>query len=206
MTLILGLTGGIASGKSTVSRFFQSLTIPVIDADIVAREVMKPGSDTLKKVSETFGVSVIKEDGTLNRKKLGSIVFHDSKKLSDLNQIVHGAVYQLMEKEKQSLIDAGHDLIVMDIPLLFETGYDQRVDEVMLVYVDQATQIKRLMTRDQLSVPEAEARIRSQWAMEDKVAKADTIIDNTGTIEKTKEQVHEWIIQKGFSAPDIPMV
>lgn len=202
MTLILGLTGGIASGKSTVSRFFQSLTIPVIDADLAARQVMEPGSDTLTKVAEAFGPTVIKKDGTLDRKRLASIVFHDSEKRKLLNQLVHGAVYLLMEQEKDRLIEEGHALIVMDIPLLYETGYDQQVDEVMLVYVDQQTQIKRLMKRDRMSLTEAEARIRSQWPMEDKVAKAATLIDNTGTIEETKEQVQQWIVQKGFSGPD----
>lgn len=200
MTFVLGLTGGIASGKTTVSNHFKKLQIPVIDADIVARKVMEPGQAALQKVVAAFGQDVLKADGTLNRKKLGEIVFGNPKKLEQLNNIVQKEIYSHILSEKEKFIRKGVPLLVLDIPLLFEAGYEDDVDEVMVVYTTHENQLERLMKRNQLSEAEAQARIQSQLPLHVKKEKADSVIDNNGAVEKTLEQVDAWLSkQKGIS-------
>lgn len=194
MTKVLGLTGGIASGKSTVSNVFKEHGIPVIDADIVAREVTKAGEPAVEEIRQAFGNQVIQEDGEIDREKLGAIVFESDEKRVILNKIVHGDIGKRIRKKRRQLIDEGHKLIVLDIPLLFEASYEDDVDEVMVVYVDSETQKERLVKRDpHLSEEDALNRIESQMSLEVKAERADTLIHNEGTIEETIQQVEKWL-------------
>lgn len=203
MTFVLGLTGGIASGKTTVSNHFKTLQIPVIDADIIARKVMEPGQAALQKVVAAFGQDILLADGTLNRKKLGEIVFTHPEKLEQLNKIVQKEIYTHILSEKEKFIMKGVPLIVLDIPLLFEAGYEDEVDEIMVVYTTHENQLKRLMKRNQLSEAEAQARIQSQLSLNVKKEKADSVIDNNGSVEKTLEQVDAWLSEQKGISPNI---
>lgn len=194
MTKIVGLTGGIASGKSTISNYFKEKQIPVIDADRIAHEVMKAGEPTVEEIRQAFGNEVIQEDGEINRDKLGAIVFESDEKRDTLNRIVHQEIRKRIKEQRDQLIEEQHPLIVLDIPLLFEAGYEEEMDEVLLVYVDQETQIDRLLTRDaHLTRQDALNRIQSQMPLEEKVKRADTRISNEGTVEETIQQVEKWL-------------
>lgn len=152
MTYTLGLTGGIATGKSTVTRFFRQHDIPVVDADVIAREVVEPGTDGLAEIVKTFGKEILLEDGSLNRKKLGEIIFKDEDKREMLNKILHQEIHQKMMMAKEKWESERVPLIVFDIPLLYEADYQNTFDAIMVVYVPEKTQIARLMERDELTV------------------------------------------------------
>lgn len=196
MTYTLGLTGGIATGKSTVSRFFRQHDIPVVDADVIAREVVEPGTDGLAEIVKTFGTEILLEDGSLNRKKLGEIIFKDEDKREMLNQILHQEIHQKMMMAKEKWENERVPLIVFDIPLLYEADYQSTFDAIMVVYVPEKTQIARLMERDELTVQQARDRIASQLPIEEKKARADIVIDNSQTIADTYEQVQNWLIEQ----------
>ncbi|PRY84002.1 dephospho-CoA kinase [Alkalibacterium olivapovliticus] len=198
MTFVLGLTGGIATGKSSASSFFKKKGIPVVDADIGAREIMEPGQKTYAKVIGLFGDTILNENRTIDRKKLGSIVFNDKDKMDQLNAVVRKDIYDWIQKEKEGFINSGYPLIVLDIPLLYEAGYDSEVDAVMVIVTNEATQLKRLMERDNISESEAISRIKSQHPISSKQIKADIVIDNNGTIEQTYEQLNTWLTQNGY--------
>ncbi|HGH7180841.1 dephospho-CoA kinase [Bacillus luti] len=189
MTVVIGLTGGIASGKSTVSEMFRELSIPVIDADVIAREVVEQGKPAYNKIVETFGTEVLQQDGELDRPKLGSIVFYNEEKRLQLNKIVHPAVREEMNTQKEMYIKKGVQAIVLDIPLLFESKLTSLVDRVLVVAVTPNTQLNRLMKRNNFSEKEATARIQSQMPLEEKVKNADEVINNDGTIMGTKTQL-----------------
>lgn len=194
MTKILGLTGGIASGKTMVSDFFKSKNFPVIDADVIAHDVMKAGTPTVEKIRTVFGEEVIQADGEIDRKKLGSIIFADPEKRKELDSIVHGEVIRELERQKEQLIQEKVPLIVLDIPLLYEVGYENKVDEVMVIYVDRPTQKERLLKRNpDLSAEEAENRINAQLSLEEKAKRANVLVDNRGSRENTRQQVTEWL-------------
>jgi dephospho-CoA kinase len=195
MALIIGLTGGIASGKSTVSQMLLDMGIPVIDADIEARNVVAIGQKAYHQIVDTFGKEILSENGELDRVKLGSIVFHDEGKRLQLNAIVHPAVRERMSLEKVRLLNFGHHVVVLDIPLLFESRLTQLVEKTILVFVDEKVQLQRLMARNQLTVSDATARIQSQMSLRDKIKLADEVINNNGTIEETKIQLIR-ILQK----------
>ncbi|WP_332689754.1 dephospho-CoA kinase [Halalkalibacter lacteus] len=198
--MFIGLTGGIASGKSTVSKMIQSKGIPVIDADKIAREVVEPGTKALRAIIDHFGEDVVNQDGTLARKKLGSIIFEHPKEREVLNQIVHPAVRNRMNELKTQLLDEGARTIVYDIPLLFESNLFHLVEKVLLVYVDEEIQLSRLIERDQAGIEDAKQRIASQMLLRDKRSKADAVIDNSFTLEETKKQLdsilNKWSIEK----------
>ena len=200
MTVVIGLTGGIASGKSTVSKMFQGFHIPVIDADIIAREVVEPGKEAYNEIVKAFGKEVLGENGELDRPKLGSIVFYNEEKRLLLNDIVHPAVRKEMNAQKDRYIKENAQAVVLDIPLLFESKLTSLVDQILLVYVDNETQITRLMERNNFTEEEAKARISSQMPLQEKIALADKVINNNGTIEETKAQLSnilkEWNIIK----------
>ncbi|MFC6464589.1 dephospho-CoA kinase [Marinilactibacillus sp. GCM10026970] len=198
MTYVLGLTGGIASGKSTVSRYFLKHNIPVVDADVGARIVIEPGTEALEKVQNLFGEEILLENGELNRKKLGELIFSDPLKRKQLNDCLSYYIREWILSEKDRLITSGHELIVLDIPLLFEAGYKKDVDEIMVVAVDKETQLARLMKRNKLSQAEALQRIESQMELSEKVDQSDYVIYNNGTLENTMSQVDEWLISKGY--------
>ncbi len=194
MTKILGLTGGIASGKSTVSKYFKSLNVPLIDADVVAHDVMSAGEPVVFEIAETFGDEYILENGEIDRTKLGDLVFANPDQRRLLNEIVQGEIRQEINRRKEIALADDPDLIVLDVPLLFEGGYDKYVDLVMVVYVDGPTQKERLLKRNtDLNEEDAENRIKSQMPLEMKAEKADVIIDNNGTIEETVDQIRSWV-------------
>lgn len=189
MALIIGLTGGIASGKSTVARMLFELGLPVIDADQIAREVVEVGEEAYLQIVEKFGEEILQENKTIDRAKLGAVVFNDEEKRKLLNSIVHPAVRKKMLEQKEQYVKKGEKTIVLDIPLLFESNLTHLVDKVVVVYVDDDIQLERLMARNGFSKEEAEARIKAQMPLKEKVAKADAVINNNGTIEQTKEQL-----------------
>jgi len=200
MTVVIGLTGGIASGKSTVSEMFRELSIPVIDADVIAREVVEQGKPAYNKIVEVFGAEVLQQDGELDRPRLGSIVFYNEEKRLQLNKIVHPAVREEMNRKKEMYIKEGMQAVVLDIPLLFESKLTSLVDRVLVVAVKPHTQLERLMKRNNFSEEEATARIQSQMPLEEKVKNADEVINNDGTIMGTKTQLQ--VILKNWNIID----
>jgi dephospho-CoA kinase len=187
---LAGLTGGIATGKTTVGNFFREKGVYIIDADLIAREVVKKGMPAWGMIKEEFGDEILGEDGELDRKKLGSIVFSSKEKIQKLNSIVHPFVRERMMAEIERTISMEKD-ILLDIPLLFENGIHQWLRPVILVYAPLEVQIERLMKRDGLSREECEKRIKAQMPIEEKKKLADYIIDNSSDISKTKRQVEE---------------
>jgi dephospho-CoA kinase len=188
--VIVGLTGGIATGKSTVTQMLRELGAYVVDADVWARRVVEPGSDGLREIVESFGQTVLKADGSLDRAALANIVFHDASARERLNAITHPRVRAGMKEETESY-QAAHpgEPVIWDVPLLFEGETRRLVDRTILVYTDETTQLARLMARNGYSEEEAVARIRSQMPIEEKRTLADYVIDNTGTLDYTREQV-----------------
>jgi dephospho-CoA kinase len=190
--LIVGLTGGIGSGKTSAARIFVQLGVRLVDSDVLARIVVEPGRPALSKIRERFGAGVISSDGTLSRENLRDIVFHDARALSDLNAIVHPAVYEEMAAEvKAYRKDPGDAILMLDIPLLFESGGDKIVDRVVVVWVDRETQIARLIARDGFSREAAINRIEKQMDLDEKKRRADFVVDNTGTFEDLERRVGE---------------
>jgi dephospho-CoA kinase len=190
--LIVGLTGGIGSGKSSAARIFVKLGIRLVDSDVLARTVVEPGRPALSQIRERFGDGVINGDGTLCREKLRDIVFQDARALTDLNGIVHPAVYAEMGREMAEYRkNPGNTILMLDIPLLYESGGDRIVDKVVVVWVDRQTQIQRLMARDGFSRDEAVNRIEKQMDLDEKKRRADLVIDNTGTLEELERRVGE---------------
>lgn len=190
--MLLGLTGGIATGKSTVSTIFKERQIPVVDADVIAHQVVAVGSTGLKQVITQFGKQLLNADGSLNRTELGRIVFNDSKKLTKLNQIMQPLIKTEIQHQVEQL-KLNHDIIILDAPLLFEQGYDKSVDQIMVVSVPAPMQLQRLMERDHIDRSQAMAKIQSQMSLDKKVAKATIVIDNSGTVSETKQQVLQWL-------------
>lgn len=189
MSLILGVTGGIASGKSTVSRFFSQRGIPVVDADEVAREAVLPGSKGLNRISEAFGKELLLKDGTLNRSKLAQLIFADSKKREQLNAILQADIRERIMEKISMFKKANPPLIVLDIPLLYEEHYENLVDLVLVVTVPYHIQKKRLMNRQALTAAEAEQRIFAQMPLSQKENLADIVIENKESIEALEKRL-----------------
>ncbi|WP_100402133.1 dephospho-CoA kinase [Bacillus sp. FJAT-42315] len=194
MVNIIGLTGGIASGKSTVSQILEGKGFTIVDADVAARAVVEPGQPALTQIIETFGEGILQEDGSLDRLKLGKRIFNNEAERKKLNGIVHPAVRQFMLAEKEAAIEAGKKTIIMDIPLLFESQLTWMVEKVIVVYVNEDTQLHRLMARNDFDEATAKSRISSQLSLDDKAAQADVVINNNGTLEETKEQLEQILI------------
>jgi dephospho-CoA kinase len=191
MTLVIGLTGSIASGKSTISSMFKELQIPVIDADKIARDVVEPGEEAYDEIVKEFGKSILLENQSIDRKKLGSIIFTNEEKRGKLNSIVHPAIRKRMLAEKEAYIKARYKCVVMDIPLLFESKLTHFVEKILVVYVDEHIQLKRLISRDGSSEEEALQRICSQIPVREKIELADAVINNNGTIDESFEQLKD---------------
>lgn len=185
----IGLTGGIASGKSTVVSMLRQYGAAIIDCDIIARDVVLPGSKGLQAVVRAFGPQALLSDGTMNRAYIGSIVFTNPAKKQELEEILFPLIRQEIRIKITQLEKAGEAVAFLDMPLLFEVKYHSYVDEVWLVYVDAATQLTRLMARNGYTKEEALARIRSQFPIDKKRALSQVIVDNTASLEKTEEQV-----------------
>ncbi|MUK86886.1 dephospho-CoA kinase [Ornithinibacillus sp. L9] len=191
MALIIGLTGSIASGKSTVSLMFDDLNIPVIDADKISREVVKPGESAYHEIVKAFGTEILRDDQTIDRKELGAIVFANETKRKTLNHIVHPAVRERMLYYRDSLVEDGEKCVVLDIPLLFESKLTHLVDKTIVVYVDEKTQLQRLMERDGFSENEALQRMNAQIPVKEKAALADAVINNNGTKYESFQQLEK---------------
>ena len=185
----IGLTGGIASGKSTVLTYFKDKGIPYIDADIVAREVVEPGTKGLKAIVDTFGSHVLQDDGTLNREALGAIVFHNEEKRQLLNSCLKTHIRNRILELTSQYESVNTPILIYDIPLLVEGEWYTMMDEVWLVYVNESIQIERLMSRNRFSKEDALARIKSQMRLDDKRSFADLIIDNNGTPQALTAQL-----------------
>lgn len=191
----LGLTGGIATGKTTISNYLKSINIPVLDADEYARKVVEPGTPGLAEITNTFGEQVLRADGSLNRKLLGQIVFNDSSSRQTLNDITHPRIQQMMADELHRLAEQQIPLVILDIPLLLENKNVAGADAVMVVTIPESLQLTRLMQRNNLTEKEAQSRISAQMPLVEKEKLADFVIDNSGTISSTQKQV-EKVIQK----------
>lgn len=191
----LGLTGGIATGKTTISNYLKSIDIPVLDADEYARKIVEPGTPGLAAITNTFGEQVLRADGSLNRKLLGQIVFNDSSARQTLNDITHPRIQQMMADELHRLAEQQIPLVILDIPLLLENKNVAGADAVMVVTIPESLQLTRLMQRNNLTEKEAQSRISSQMPLVEKEKLADFVIDNSGTISSTQKQV-EKVIQK----------
>jgi dephospho-CoA kinase len=190
---VVGLTGGISTGKSTVSNLLRSKDLPIVDADVIARQVVEPGSSSLSQIVKTFGPEVLQDDGSLDRKKLGSIVFNDEEKRKKLNGIVHPAVRKAMLLGVVKYWMAGHKVCVVDVPLLIESGLWRFVATTVVVYCDPETQLTRLMKRDGSTREEASSRLNSQKPITEKLQYADYVIDNSGNQDQLRKNVDEFV-------------
>jgi dephospho-CoA kinase len=186
---LIGLTGGVGSGKSTVSGFLRELGARVIDADEAARAVVEPGTPGFEAVAAEFGPEVVR-DGGLDRQRLAEIVFHDKKALERLNAIVHPLVREWIAARLAEAADEGVEIVVQDVPLLFENGYEPMFKSTILVYVPEALQVERLVGR---GMPEADARARiaNQLPIDSKRPRATHVIDNSGSREQTRAQTEK---------------
>lgn len=195
MTKILGLTGGIAMGKSTISNFLRDKGIPIVDADEIAHAVLEFKAVKVQLV-KAFGTPILNEQKQIDRKQLGKIVFGESKKLGELNQIVQPVIRQEIIRQLKSFTT--ESVVVLDAPVLFEQGYETLVDCIMVVSTTPAEQLRRLMERDHLTREDAQKRIDAQMAIEIKQKKADVTIDSSGSIEATQKQVIEWLVKQNL--------
>lgn len=195
----IGLTGGIASGKSTVSQYLVKRGAVLIDADVISREMMMPGHPVLAAVVQTYGPSILNPDGTLNRKKLGGIIFSNPQERKVLEAITHPAIREEMRQRmvKFEAVDPQR-LVVADIPLLYESKLEDLYDEIMVVYVPRQIQLNRLMLRDNLNPQEAEDRLNAQMDIEVKREMADILIDNSLGIDETERQIDIFWRDKGL--------
>jgi dephospho-CoA kinase len=200
--LVVGLTGGIASGKSTVSRMFVDEGVPVICADELARDAVRPGSAALEEIRRTFGEQVLAEDGSLDRAAMARLVFQDKARRKLLESIIHPRVAEEQQKKLQRLEYEGHRMAIIDVPLLYESGWEKAFDLVIVVYVPRDIQEQRLMERDGISLEDARARLNAQMAIPEKKKRADRVIDNTRNKAHTLAQVKEILVQlKALAQP-----
>ncbi|MBG3348981.1 dephospho-CoA kinase [Staphylococcus aureus] len=197
MPKVIGLTGGIASGKSTVSELLSVFGFKVVDADKAAREAVKKGSKGLAQVREVFGDEAIDENGEMNRRYMGDLVFNHPEKRLELNAIIHPIVRDIMEEEKQEYLKQGYN-VIMDIPLLFENELENTVDEVWVVYTSESIQMDRLMQRNNLSLEDAKARVYSQISIDKKSRMADHVIDNLVDKLELKQNLERLLEEEGY--------
>ncbi|HOB35170.1 MAG TPA: dephospho-CoA kinase [Bacillota bacterium] len=188
--VVIGLTGGIACGKSTVAKILKRLGAAVIDADREAKRLLTPHGPVWKKLVEQFGAEILNPDQSINRRRLGNMVFGNAQLLAKLNAITHPGVMELIARKIQRYKEGGRwPAIVLDAPLLYEAGADKLADVVWVVAVDRKTQIDRLMKRDNIGYEQALQRIEAQMPLEEKIARADAVIYNNGTRRQTRETV-----------------
>ncbi len=188
--ILVGLTGGLATGKSSVARLFQDSGAYVIDADELARQVVQPGKPAWRDIVRVFGTQIVNPDRTLNRAALAEVIFRNEAKRRRLNAIVHPRVARAQARLTAAITKKDPNAIVLyDVPLLFEAGVDKRVDKIIVVTADRATQIRRLMTRNGFTRAEALRRLRAQMPLREKIARADEVIDGTWSFAQTKGEV-----------------
>jgi dephospho-CoA kinase len=190
MAKLIGLTGGIATGKSLVSQTLRAKGAPVLDADLFAREVVEPGTFGLRAIVQVFGPSILDGDG-LNRKALGTRIFEDERARLVLERIIHPLIQWRAQREIEELRKSGEGLVFYDAALIFEKNMKAMFDSVVVVNAPLELQLKRLVNRDKISEVEARKRLAAQWPLEKKVSEADFVIDNSGSTEATQKQVGE---------------
>jgi len=189
-SLLLGVTGGIATGKTTVVRMLEELGAPVIDFDLLAREMVEPGEPAWKDIVAYFGEKILLKDGRLDREKLSGIVFQDVEKRNILESFTHPRIYEASDRQVKKIVDKDPNAIVqLDIPLLIEQNLQHMVHRVLVVYIPREKQIARLIERDGMSREGAVDRLRAQLPIDEKLSKADFVIHNEKTLEETKKQV-----------------
>lgn len=193
MTQVVGLTGGIASGKSTVSGLLSQVGFPIIDADLVAHRLQQPGQPGFERLVERFGRSIVTMDGSLDRQRLGQFVFNNQDARNQLNQVMQPLIRETIMGQLTGFTKAAVPVVILDVPLLFEQGYDEDCDLVVVVTVDKATQLARLMKRDGLSQAAAQARVAAQMPLNEKAARADIVIDNNGDDNHLRQQVAQLV-------------
>lgn len=198
--MIIGLTGSIATGKSTVATMLKNKGYAIVDADEIARQVVEPGRPVLFEITEVFGQEVLKADGSLDRERLGHRIFTNEEERQKLNAIMHPAVRKEMLRQKDEWLLNGARTVIMDIPLLFESKLQSFVEKVLVVSVSPSIQRARLMERNHLTEEEADARIRSQMPIAEKEDLADAVIFNNGTREETEVQLTSILQQWGALA------
>ena len=194
MALIVGLTGGIVSGKSTVALMFKDLGAKIVDADKLGHSVILPHKPAWEKIVKIFGKDILQNDLTIDREKLGKIVFANQSLLKKLNDITHPEITKIIKKEIDSLKNKTYKqkkILIIDAALIYEAKIDRLMDKIIVVYIDEDEQIKRLIKRNNLSKDEALQRIKSQMPMKEKVKMADYVIDNSNSLDKTKKQVEK---------------
>lgn len=191
MNSIIGLTGGIASGKSTASAYIEEKGYPVLDADKYARKATAKSGPSYKGIIQAFGEDVVSEDGEIDRSRLGAIIFKDPGQRKVLNKLVHPEVRRMMNEDRDRLVQDNH--VFLDIPLLFENGLDDQCDITLTVYVDESIQKTRLMERNGLTEAEADSRISSQMPLAEKRDKSDFVLDNSGSRANLYEQIEQFL-------------
>lgn len=200
--MVIGLTGGIASGKSTISSILKEFGASIVDADLIGRSVVQKGEKAYNEIVQCFGDGILMPNGEINRKKLGHMVFSDHIKLEKLNSITHPEIINRIKEKVEEYRSEGAKVIVIDAAILIETGLSSYCDSIWLVSVDKETQLNRLMERDKFTYIDGLKRINAQYSREEKAQFADVIIDNSMPIEEVKEKIKElWdiIIQRGES-------
>ena len=187
----VALTGGIATGKSHVRAVFAALGVPTIDADVLARDAVAPGSAGFEAVKARFGAGVLDSTGGLDRRKLGDLVFSDAQARQDLEKIIHPGVIAAIEQWFSSLDASANRFAIADVPLIFEAGRERDYDIVIVTACQPETQIRRLVARDRITEAEARQRIAAQMPLDEKVRRADHVIKTDGLVATTNAQVHE---------------
>jgi len=188
---VIGLTGGIGSGKSTVSQFLAELGAVIIDADRVGHEAFKPDTELWREVVAAFGRQVLTPSGEIDRKKLGEIVFGNAELLSRLNQIMHPRMYDMVKVQLEEYQRRGVEVVVLEAPLLLEAGWTSLVDEVWVTVASESTVLKRLQERVGLSKEESLSRIHSQLSSEERIKRADVVINTDCSLDEVKARVRE---------------
>jgi len=186
---LIGLTGGIGAGKSTVSDYLKQKGYPVLDADLVAREIVEPGTETLSELSRTFGEEILNPDRSLDRGALAKIAFSDPENKKILDQIMHGKVIEILLSRAKAMTE--EPVVFIDVPLLFETGMDRYMDQVWLVDADEDVRIQRVMERDGSSMEDVRKRIRYQSGRDEKIKRSDVVLNNCCDRDILYEQIDE---------------
>ena len=191
MTYVLALTGGIATGKSTADQFFKKQNIPIVDCDEIAHDLMKPKNASWQVIKDNFGGEYLNDDQTINRKKLGQLVFSEKSALNKLNQLTHPLIFDKTIQKIESY--QNEDMVILDAPVYFESGWDKKniADGILVITLPEPVQIDRLKQRNNLTDEEARMRIKSQIPLDKKTQLADFVIENTGTIKELESKLEQ---------------
>lgn len=191
MTYVLALTGGIATGKSTADQFFEKKNIPIVDCDKIAHDLMEPKNASWQAIKDNFGGEYLNDDQTINRKKLGQLVFSDKSALNKLNQLTHPLIFDKTIQKIESY--QNEDMVILDAPVYFESGWDKKniADGILVITLPETVQIDRLKQRNNLTDEEARMRIKSQIPLDKKTQLADFVIENTGTIKELESKLEQ---------------